>query len=308
MIVVKLAGGIGNQMFQYAMARALARRNNTEVFIDKSLCANAEGVNSSGIALRCYELDIFNIVGQTADGECRKKTVKVRKEQKFRRSSVLLFCKFFNFFTDRFRVVIYERKSVRFDKTLLKLPDNIYLRGYFPSFKYFNDSEELIRQDFTFNKEPDEQNHNIINEIVCSNSVSVHVRRGDYITSQTTKDKFGVCSPDYYKRSTQHIADKIRNPHFFVFSNDIQWAKDNIKTGYRTTYVTHNTGKNNYEDMRLMSLCKHNIIANSSFSWWAAWLNRNPAKIVICPTPVFDRLDIRDDDFYPKHWTRLPKN
>ena len=104
------------------------------------------------------------------------------------------------------------------------------------------------------------------------------------------------------------IAEKVKSPHFFIFSDDPEWVSDNFRIEYPTVYIAHNTGAKSHEDMHLMSCCKHNIIANSSFSWWAAWLNLNPDKIVIGPTPAFDKLDIRDADLYPQSWMLIPKS
>jgi hypothetical protein len=308
MIIIRFVGGLGNQMFQYAMARALSNRHGSPLFIDASLCAATENLSSSGLALRPYELDVFKIQGQMWNGECEKKFFKIRKEFKFRRDVLLLFCKSVNMFSETFMPLIYERKDVGFDKSILRLPDNVCLQGYFPSFKYFDSCRDMIREDFIFNTEPGEQNRKMIDEMASVNSVSVHVRRGDYITSQKANDKFGMCSLSYYKKSLDYIANRIENPHFFVFSNDAQWVSENIKIDYPTRYVTHNTGNTSYEDMRLMSHCKHNIIANSSFGWWGAWLNDNPEKIVVAPSPAFDKLSLKDDDFIPDEWIRIAKH
>jgi hypothetical protein len=146
----------------------------------------------------------------------------------------------------------------------------------------------------------------MIEAISRSNSIGLHIRRGDYINNKKTRDSFGECSLDYYKKAVAKISETVKDPHFYVFTNDPDFVK-NLKLGNTTTFITHNTGEKSYEDMRLMSLCKHNIIANSSFSWWGAWLNENPDKIVICPSPAFDKLDLTDSDFYPDNWIKLPK-
>jgi len=307
-ILVKLIGGMGNQMFQYAMARALAHRHNCQLVIDKSLCAESETLNSSDLSLRPFGLDVFNIQAQIVDGACLEKTLKVRKECRLRRAAALMFCKAANRFTDSWKIGIFERKDVSFDKSLLKLPENVVLQGYFPSYKYFEGIEQLLRQDFTFIIEPDEQNRKTMDLICSSNSVSLHVRQGDYISSEKTRNKFGICSPAYYQRAVGYFAKAVKDPLFFIFTNEPDFVKDNLKMDYPSVCVTHNSGKKSYEDMRLMSLCRHNIIANSSFSWWGAWINKNPDKIVIAPSPAFDVMGLKDYDFYPNSWMLLPKS
>ncbi|MBN1457531.1 MAG: alpha-1,2-fucosyltransferase [Sedimentisphaerales bacterium] len=308
MIIVELKGGLGNQMFQYAIARILAHKHNTELLIDISAYSYPDGYDPNSINVRLYELDVFNIHGQTTTDKPNKKLIKIRKEQKLRKAASLCLCKVVNAFSDSFMPMIYERKNVGFDGSLLDLPDNIFLRGYFPSFKYFEANRDIIKKDFTFAAPPDSENKKMIDQITSVNSVSMHIRRGDYITNQRVTDKFGLCSMGYYKKAMDHISQKVEAPHFFVFSNDPQWVKDNIKTDHTVTYITHNKGQKGFEDLRLISSCKHNVIANSSFSWWGAWLNDNPKKIVIAPSPVFDKLLIDDDDFIPKDWIRIAKN
>ena len=308
MIIVELKGGLGNQMFQYALARVLAHKNNTQLLIDISAYSYPDGYDTNSIDVRLYELDVFNVYGQTTTDKPQKKLIKIRKEQKLRKAASFCLCKFMNIFSDSSMPMIYERKDVGFDSSLLDLPDNIFLRGYFPSFKYFDRNRDIIKKDFTFAAPPNKANQNMIDVITSVNSVSMHIRRGDYITNQRTTDKFGLCDLSYYKKAMDYISQKVESPCFFVFSNDPQWVKDNIKTDNPVTYITHNKGQKGFEDLRLISNCKHNIIANSSFSWWGAWLNDNPKKIVIAPSPVFDKLLIDDDDFIPGEWVRIPKN
>jgi len=308
MIVVELKGGLGNQMFQYAIARILAHKHNTKLIIDISAYAYPDGYDPASIDVRLYELDVFDIHGQTTTEKPDKKLVKIRKEQKLRKAAYLCFCKLANLFSNSFMPMIYERKNVGFDASLLDLPNNIFLRGYFPSFKYFDNNRDIIKKDFSFVDPPDDANQKMIDKITSVNSVSIHIRRGDYITNRRITDKFGLCSLSYYKKAMDYISQKIDDSHFFVFSNDPQWVEDNIKTSRPTTYITHNKGQKGFEDLRLISRCKHNVIANSSFSWWGAWLNSNTKKIVIAPSPVFDKLLIDDDDFIPEDWVRIAKN
>jgi hypothetical protein len=136
-------------------------------------------------------------------------------------------------------------------------------------------------------------------------AVSIHVRRGDYVSDAGTNRFHGTCSVDYYHDAVDRISGFAPASHFFVFSDGIDWAKENLRLRQPVTYVDFNDGEKNYEDLRLMSLCKHHIIANSSFSWWGAWLNPNPDKIVIAPKKWFNDPSINTDDLIPNSWLRL---
>lgn len=307
MIVVRLMGGMGNQMFQYAAARILADKHKTSLLVDTSLCADSESVNASGISLRPYELDVFAIPGQKLEDCYFRRTLWSKKERRVYRAAAWLFYTFCRYFSNSWKMGISERKDVTYDPSLMRLPSNVILKGYFPSYKYFKNSEDVIRRDYTFQVEPDEKNTELITEMSASHSVSLHVRRGDYLSNEKTRDKFGVCSLFYYENAIKSIVKTVTDPRFFIFTNDPGYVKKNLKIDYPVVYVTHNSGKKSYEDMRLMSHCKHNIIANSSFSWWGAWLNRNPNKMIICPEPAFDKMILSDDDFYPPSWVRIPK-
>lgn len=137
------------------------------------------------------------------------------------------------------------------------------------------------------------------------NSVSVHIRRGDYVTKSRYNKTYAHCTVKYYENAVDYIAKKFPNPHIYIFSDDTDWIKENIKFPYETEYVTHNIGQNSFEDIRLMSNCKHNVIANSTFSWWGAWLNQNSEKIVVCPDVWFQDSRIVQTDIYPKEWIRI---
>ena len=152
---------------------------------------------------------------------------------------------------------------------------------------------------------PDAQNQKIDEEVRGTNSIALHVRRGDYVSNPITNRIHGTCSIAYYNEAVETIARKISGPHFFVFTDDFVWAKENLKFDFPITYATGNGPENSYEDLRLMSLCKHNIVANSSFSWWGAWLNQNPAKIIIAPTHWFDRYAADTRDLLPESWVKL---
>lgn len=185
-----------------------------------------------------------------------------------------------------------------------RVSDNSYLVGYWQSEKYFSDASETIRADFTFMPSLSKQNAELAGRIGQTTAVSLHVRRGDYVSDAKASAAHGLCSLDYYRAAVLHMAAHVERPEFFVFSDDIAWVKANLMIDFPCQYVDHNVGAESYNDMRLMSLCKHHIIANSSFSWWGAWLNPKPDKIVIAPRKWFVT-DKSVDNLYPAGWVLI---
>lgn len=159
-----------------------------------------------------------------------------------------------------------------------------------------------ILEDFTFINMPNKRNQSVLNMIDSKNSISIHVRRGDYVSNAATNKYHGLCDLGYYKKSIDYISKRVESPVYYIFSDDISWCKINLKIKGNVTYISHNNGDNSWEDMRLMSRCKHNIIANSSFSWWAAWLNTNLDKIVIAPRNWYKDLPRNMTDIIPSSW------
>ena len=190
--------------------------------------------------------------------------------------------------------------AIIYDSTFYNL-DNVYLSGYWQSEKYFSKSKDAIRKTYTFPQLTGTENLLAKDDILKSNSVSLHVRRGDYLKS---KDLGGVCTTEYYKKAIDYISMKIDNPKFFIFSDDILWCENNLEVE-DARYINFNKGKDSYQDMHLMSLCKHNIIANSSFSWWGAWLNSNKNKIVISPKIWFKNRNISTNDLLLEEWIKF---
>lgn len=290
MIISKLIGGLGNQMFQYAAGRRSAHVNNTQLKLDIT------GYEKQiGITPRKYLLHIFTIQENISSiNEINRLKNKgfirkvIKKINPFLQNNLYIKERYFNF-----------------DPSMLNICENSYLEGYWVSDKYFKDIENTIRKEFTFKDEPDVTNQKTINQIRNCESVSIHIRRGDYVSDPKTNQFHGVCGLDYYHQAIKYMTSKIKNPYFFVFSDDPKWCKTNLQLKYPVIYVSHNLGKKDYEDMRLMSLCKHNIIANSSFSWWGAWLNKNKNKIVIAPKKWFQDKSINTNDLIPESWTKI---
>lgn len=292
MIILRLMGGLGNQMFQYAYGRAVAHRIGVELALDisDSTLTIHQGFELNRVfgiqAKIAMESDIRNVLGWQHSEIIRK---VIRK-------SGLAFI---------FKCWIDE-PHFHFSPEMLLVPDNTYLRGYWQSEKYFEDTVDLIRRDLTFRTPVSGLNVIISNQIQDDSysAISLHVRRGDYVNNSAVSQVHGACPAAYYYAAMQYLAERVKNPFFYVFSDDKDWISDHFEASYPHMFVTHNRGESSYEDMRLMSLCRHHIIANSSFSWWGAWLNSDPEKIVVAPRNWFAD-ESCGHDLFPRNWTAL---
>ena len=171
--------------------------------------------------------------------------------------------------------------------------------------KYFSNVEPQIRRDFTFRTPMNSINASIAAQIPAVNAVSLHIRRGDYVSDAKAAATHGLCSIDYYQEAIRYISSKTPDPHFFIFSDDIEWAKENLHIDCHHQYINQNHGSESYNDMRLMSMCRHHIIANSSFSWWGAWLNPSSNKLIITPNNWFARNEKPTSDLIPSTWIAI---
>lgn len=292
MVISHLIGGLGNQMFQYAAARAFSIKLGVQLRLDISSFANYQ-------LHQGFELQrIFNCSSEVASKENLHgilgwQSFPVVKRVLLRPSMVTFRCKQF-----------VVEPHFHYWSGINNLAQDCYLDGYWQSEKYFINVAGEIRKDFTFKLPMQSANAEVAGQIAQVNAVSLHVRRGDYASNSKNIAMHGLCSIEYYQAAIIRIAKQIKNPHFFVFSDDIAWVKNNLKIDFPHQYVDHNHGKESYNDMRLMSLCKHNIIANSSFSWWGAWLNPNAKKIVIAPKRWFAH-EVDTSDLIPSSWVTL---
>ena len=293
MIIVRLIGGLANQMFPYAAARRLAHVLDTELKLDISGFSVYEGME--GVEYRHYALSHFNIIESLATpAEIEHLSLRAPGfiDRLFRKRP-------------RRPSTYIKEKQYHFDPRILDLKGDIYLAGNWVSPKYFDDIAEIIRHDFSFKKEAEGKNAELLEMIKQVESVSIHVRRGDYASNQRVNELHGTCELDYYQRSMEIIQSKVKNPVFFVFSDDIEWARNNLMIKKPVQFIDHNGPLNGHEDIRLMSHCKHNIIANSGFSWWSAWLNANPGKIVLAPDKWFNNPKINTSTLVPTTWQRI---
>lgn len=286
MIIVRLIGGLGNQMFQYAAARRLACHHNTELFLDVT--------GFTSYALRKYELDIFRINASIVPSDMLNHVPFSRKDA--------LRLGIRKMFTKEIVFQSVKEKTPDFQEEILSLPDNVYLEGYWQSEKYFADITDIISKEFSFVSPPSAINQELMEEIGGCNSVSVHIRRGDYVSNRKTLETHGVLVIDYYMQALNLMEEKVKDLQVFVFSDDIPWARDNLKTDLPLHFIEHNGEEKDYEDMRLMSNCKHHIIANSSFSWWGAWLGKQEGKVVVAPARWFYTRSYNCNDRLPSGW------
>jgi hypothetical protein len=293
-IQVVLFGGLGNQMFQYAAARALSVRLNRPITIDLSWFL----FGTKNTTPRVFELGCFTL--------SESLTVQSSRIRGF----------YLHFLYPRLKNTELGKRIARrlhlyrdadamvYDGRFRLLQHPVLLWGYFQSEKYFEDVREHIRDDFQFNQPLTGRNREIEEQIRRSPSVAIHIRRGDYIANKYARQVFAVCSIAYYRRAIRYISERVEAAQFYVFSDEPAWAETHIPIP-GAVYVNWNTGMDSSIDMRLMSLCDHQILANSSFSWWGAWLNPHKDKIVVAPS-VWLKDTQCSNDLIPAEWVLIP--
>ncbi len=297
MIIVRLRGGLGNQLFQYAAAKALAEHHRTELKLDLYTYTRHR--------YRKFELGRFNITAAEATRE---------EVHRFTGSNPVT--RYLNKRDNYFRCPnVFAQPHYHFYSDFFSLPDDLYLSGYWQSEQYFQPVAELIHSQFSLRLPLDERNASLQKKLNSENSVSVHVRRGDYTTAGY-HSFFGLLSKEYYDRAVAKMISDLQAPVFYIFSDDPAWCREHF-SGINATVIDHNKGDDSFKDMMLMSACKNNIIANSTFSWWGAWLNSNKSKRVIAPQqwfrtdyltrpePVYPCRFYNTKDLIPDSWLRL---
>lgn len=297
MIISRISGGIGNQLFQYAAGRALSLKHGTDLKLDIHAFDSEKH--------RSFELFAFDIKASIA------------KESDFdlihfpnpadKRAFARVWRRIFRFFE---KIKPYPKRSFiieqrfAFDPSILKTGPDAYLSGIWQTEKYFKEFEDVIRKDLILRNRPSIVFQNVLDRITSTDSISIHIRRGDYVSNPKANSLHGVCDIEYYQKAITMVLPRTMNPTFFVFADDIEWAKNNLALEHDTVFVS-GAGLSNAEELILMSACSHNIIANSTFSWWAAWLNTNPHKTVIAPKNWFKAPHLDTKDLLPESWKRL---
>ena len=287
-IYLRLMGGLGNQLFQYAAGRSLADRLGVELVLDDRYVVRKS--HHTGLAL-----DAFNV---------RARLMNNSEQQRFSERKIRLA----RWFKKLIRPLgkVFWQTQFNYDPALDLLPAGHLLIGFWQTERYVHNMHQL-RLDLVLKAPLSAPAQKVSKIIDAVESVALHVRRGDYLKDQKTITRHGACSQSYYQNAIDYVLEKKPMAEFFVFSDDPEWVKAHLKLPPQCTYVSAaNIAAE--EDLVLMSGCKHQIIANSTFSWWGAWLNNSCDKIVVCPTPWFDDPSIATQDLLPAHWHQLPKN
>jgi hypothetical protein len=287
LLIIKLQGGLGNQMFQFAFGISLSKKLNAPLYFDLSFYEQ-----DTGLTPRQYELGIFTPSANIADRGLLKRILKPNLIQKF-----------------LVRNTVYKERNLLFAREVFDVKPPAYFDGFWQSEKYFTGVEQAVRNAFTFKIPLNPKSQKIATALAqIAGAVSVHVRRGDYVNSKETHDLHGICTTTYYQNAMDLMKQRVINPAFYFFSDDPEWVKrELLPVTDHATLIQHNPGTDSWQDIVLMSKCKHHIIANSSFSWWGAWLNPDPEKIVIAPTDWFNCKTAYFDatDMVPGGWIRV---
>ncbi|MEM0448491.1 MAG: alpha-1,2-fucosyltransferase [Methanomassiliicoccales archaeon] len=291
MIIVRLRGRLGNQLFQYAMARALALDRDAEMAFDlshfylKPYGCGLRGFNFIGRKAGLLEIGPMILLSNLST------VAQLHLPKSFRSLAVWLGSKALSLdsrlrpgmhrLVERRDLIGFERETL---EKAMSLPEDIYLDGFWQSERYFLRHAQVIRKELTPRLPLSEGAKTIEMEMAKCDAVSLHVRRGDYVNLPGVQKVFGACSLEYYSKAVDIMSQRYSQPHLFVFSDDIEWAKDHLRFDLPMSFVSGTAGVNDLEELVLMTKCKGNIIANSTFSWWGAWLNSSPDKVVVAPS------------------------
>jgi len=292
MIITKLRGGLGNQLFQYAIGRQLAENQHTELKLDLSFFADQAGVTP-----RAYKLRVFKITAAIATPDDENRVLGTPSWRPIKR-------RLWKMGLDLFHWNYRRENTFGFHPDILKFDRSVVLEGYWQSARYFDSIRSLLLQEITLKEEyVSSANKELTTQIRSTISVAVHVRRGDYVASQIINQQFGLCSLSYYNDAMRLMKEKLELPVFYIFSDDIDWCKQHLDSlGCPMHFIF---GNPDFEDLILMSTCNHQIVANSSFSWWAAWLNQSIDKQIIAPKQWFLDPALDTSEVVPSEWIRL---
>ena len=291
MIIAEMRSGLGNQLFQYAFGLSLATRNETVLKLDLDFYHHYQ--------LRRFELGNLAISARKKDKLSRLALRLSRAPlpdhlailEKGLRGAVLF-------------ATLVDRQG-GFDAEAYARRGNLYLRGYWQSWKYFDDIRPILLKELSVPSAPNAANAAILRHIAHASSVCIHVRRGDFVDNKELQHIFGACRPDYYEAAIELVRARVSNPTFFVFSDDLQWVRRNLDVGESAVFVDCNKDASPVHDMRLMATCNHFIISNSTFGWWGAWLSTSPDKIVVAPETWY-KSTWTARDLVPPGWITLP--
>ena len=314
MVTVKIHGGLGNQMLEYAFGRALALRNHDDLQVDPSSLYDItvrepdrfrkkyDTTWRKGVKYRSYGLaDVFSIAPRFNMMASFESTVKIPYV-------ATVVNKYYPALFAKMGIWKYvKEKGMRFNPAMFELAGDVYLEGYWRSEKYFKDYADAIRKDFTFRHALEGDSARLGKEIAVGNSVCLHVRRGDNVWNPASQKTHLVILMSYYERAIALMKEKAgADIKLYVFSDDIAWCRENMKFDVPIEFVgDEHKGIQDGGHLQLMSFCKNFIIPESTFSWWAAWLSSNKNKVVIAPDVMFKDLTIETQDMIPEGWIRI---
>lgn len=303
MQIVWVRGGLGNQLFQYAFAKAYSIKNNCEVFFDISYIKDRKLVNDisiNGGQHTYYGLKLYKTrIKIATEEQCAMVKEMVAKKK----NNLNVLGRLFNATEQSLNNFIKEKSPGVYDPSLFEYRDNVYIMGYMETEKYFKQYRDEILKDLTLDIPLDTKNLKMLELIKSTNAVSIHIRRGDYLYFT---GKSQILPTSYYLDAIKYIISNTESPHFFLFSNDIPWVRKNLSIDAPYTVVDINPPNKGYFDLELMRNCKHSIIANSTFSWWGAWLNESIDKIILAPKPwFFGPINDRYREIVPESWIKI---
>ncbi len=298
MIVTKLMGGLGNQMFQYAAAKSISLKNNTELFLDLNFLLDR--TPHENFTFRDFDLSIFNATYKIADKALTEhflgsdnsfKNIAIKVKKKISNK---------NFY-------YYHEPFFHFNPDFYQLKDNYYLEGYFQSEKYFSDNASIIRNDFIIQHPISKKTQSLLSEIQAdNNSVCLNVRRGDFVSNPLMAAEHGLLGLDYYHSAVHELMQIEKNITLYIFSDDVEWCANNLKFDVPAIFIDHTYAGEKFSTyLLLMKTCHHFIIPNSTFGWWAAWLGDYSDKIVIAPKNWFKDKSRNTKDVLPALWRKL---
>lgn len=282
MVISRITSGLGNQLFQYACGRAVSLRQGVPLKLDLG--------NFRDFQNRRYGLDAFRIEATEATPDEIRELLNT--DTFWHRLT-----------TPPARRRVRHEQGFAFDETILQAGPDVYLSGYWQSPRYFADGEAALRRELTWWMPPPAETRRFLEKMDDRTAVAVHVRRGDYVSNPGYAKRFGALPPTYYERALGYLADRVEGLHAFVFSDEPAWVKIHFPQTVPLTIVEGNPAT---EDLRLMAACRYHVIANSTFSWWGAWLAPFPDKTVLAPARFFNDPNLPDRDLVPDDWVRIP--
>tara|TARA_Y100001968_G_C19448240_1_gene766694 strand:- start:277 stop:1158 length:882 start_codon:yes stop_codon:yes gene_type:complete len=286
-VIVRLQGGLGNQLFQYATGKSLSLRLGVQLILDLNWYTDNSNFK--------FILDRFQIY-DSSWAPSKKIPRRIRN---------ILYKLSERISTIGLTLPVLKDIDFEFNHELLTIHRPVLLDGYWQNESYFIEYREQLLQLFEIKGEIDKCNNQLLNKIKNSNSICIHIRRGDYITNTNAARINGVCSKDYYYRALNHLSMHIDSPTCYVFSDEPHWAKSNLEFDCETFFVDINGMEKPEFDFLLMKSCKYFIIANSTFSWWAAWLSNYKHKKVIAPKVWFLNSILNTNMQLPESWLRI---